>query len=89
MHRAEREIARIHERYAPLDERVAELLASVRLACERRPGESFNRANERQVEEFIARLKDAFPGATYDTRRPGGTRACGTRPPASGTVRRW
>ena len=69
MLRARREIALIHERYAPLDQRVAELLANIRRACEKRPEESFNRANERQVEEFIARLEGEFPGAVIQRQR--------------------
>jgi hypothetical protein len=69
MLRAEREIERIHERYAPLDQRVDELLANIRGACEKRPEESFNRANERQVEEFIARLAAEFPGVAVERQR--------------------
>ena len=34
-----------------------------------RPGESFNRANERQVEEFIAWLRGEFAGRTYEVER--------------------
>ena len=71
MRDAEREIARIHERYAPVDDRVAELRAAISKAGERRSDESWNRANERQVEEFITWLAGAFPGRTHLVTRPG------------------
>ncbi|HEU5324148.1 MAG TPA: hypothetical protein VFX28_25330, partial [Methylomirabilota bacterium] len=69
---AEREIARIHQRYAPVDHRVEELRAAVERACRRGAGESWNRANERQVEEFIAWLDAECPGRTHHTTRPDG-----------------
>jgi hypothetical protein len=72
MGHAEREIASIHERYAPLDQRVAQLRAAIHKAGERRPQESCNRANERQVEGFLAWLADAFPTRTPLKPRPGG-----------------
>lgn len=45
-----------------VEARVDELLASVRLGSERRPGESWDAANERKAEEFIAWLESEFPG---------------------------
>lgn len=60
-----RTLERVHAAYGPLDPRVEQLLRAIRAACEKRPGESYNRANERQVEEFIARLTAEFPGRSY------------------------
>ncbi len=60
------------EAHAPLggvEARVEELLAAVRRGCERRAGESHNRANERLVEEFIAGLKAELPGRCYEVTR--------------------
>ena len=53
-----------------VDERVAELLAAVRRGAQRNPGESWDAANERHAEEFIAELKAAFPGRTFVTDWP-------------------
>ena len=39
-----------------VDARVRELEHAIRKGCERREGESHDRANERLVEEFIASL---------------------------------
>jgi len=62
----------IHARWAPVDERVREIQAGIQRACaDIRPGESFNRANERQVEEFIAGLNSAFSGRAYEVERGG------------------
>ena len=47
----------IHARWAPVDARVAEILEHIRHDCERLSHESRNQGNERQVEEFIARLR--------------------------------
>ncbi len=55
-----RELAPIHVRYAPVDARVAEILGNVRRMCETLPSERRNQGNERQVEEFIASLKERF-----------------------------
>lgn len=60
----------VHASWAPVEARVAALQENIRQACANRlPGESHNRANERQVEEFIARLKEEFPGRTYEVMR--------------------
>lgn len=65
-----KELAGLHARWAPVPERVAELQENIRRSCSNRlPGESHNRANERQVEEFIAWLKREFPGRTYEVER--------------------
>jgi hypothetical protein len=45
-----------------VDERVRELLEAVRAGSEREDGESWDAANERKAEEFIAWLERAFPG---------------------------
>jgi hypothetical protein len=65
-----KDLAAVHTRWAPVDERVAEIQANIRSSCENRlPGESDNRANERLVEEFIAWLREEFPGRTYEVER--------------------
>ncbi len=65
-----KELAMIHARWAPVEIRVAEILANVRRSCASRlSGESYNRANEREVKEFIARLQNEFPGRTYEVER--------------------
>ncbi|MBI4482057.1 MAG: M28 family peptidase [Acidobacteria bacterium] len=57
----------VHGRWAPVEARVATLREDIRRACASRlPGENHNRANERQVEEFIARLREDFPGRIYE-----------------------
>ncbi|MBI4610511.1 MAG: M28 family peptidase [Candidatus Rokubacteria bacterium] len=49
---------------------MAEIQENIRRACSNRsPGESYNRANERLVEEFIVRLRHEFSGRTYEVRR--------------------
>jgi len=50
----------IHARYAPVDARVTEILENIRRDCRELARESRNEGNERQVEEFIARLRAAF-----------------------------
>lgn len=45
-----------------VESRVAELLESVRAGSERHAGESWDAANERKVDEFVARLQGEFPG---------------------------
>ncbi len=47
--------------------RVDELLASIRAGSERRPDESWDAANERKAEEFIAWLGREFPGRVVET----------------------
>jgi hypothetical protein len=53
-----------------VDERVADLLDAVRRGAQRHPGESWDAANERHVEEFIASLCARFPGRTFEVQWP-------------------
>jgi hypothetical protein len=53
-----------------VDERVAELLEAIRRGARRDPGESWDAANERQVEEFIAWLCAQFSGRAFEVRWP-------------------
>ncbi len=65
-----KDLAEVHARWAPVEQRVGEILQSIRRACaDRLSGESDNRANERQVEEFIAWLRTEFPERTYEVER--------------------
>jgi hypothetical protein len=67
-----RELASIHARWAPVEVRAAAILSNIRLSCrDLLHGESYNQANERQVEDFIARLREEFPGRTYEVERGG------------------
>ncbi len=67
-----KELAAVHARWAPVEERVTEVQANIRGACEDiQPGESYNRANERQVEEFIRWLRQEFLGRAYEVERGG------------------
>src|SRR5213083_601730 len=50
----------VHARYAPVDVRVSEILENIRRDCRELAPESRNEGNERQVEEFIARLRAEF-----------------------------
>ncbi len=49
-----------------MDERVAELLEAIRRGAQRDPGESWDAANERHAEEFIAALCARFPGRAFE-----------------------
>src|ERR1041385_6182044 len=53
-------LAALHARYAPVDARVAEILDNIRRDCRELERESRNQGNERQVEEFIDRLRREF-----------------------------
>jgi hypothetical protein len=64
-----RELLAVHAPYLPLDQRTEELLAGIRLACTKPADESYDRASERLVEQFVAQLKAEFPGRTFDVRR--------------------
>ncbi len=65
-----KDLAAIHTRWGPIEERVEAIRATIYTACaDRLPGESHNRANERQAEEFIAWLRKEFPGRTYEVER--------------------
>jgi hypothetical protein len=64
-----KELAAIHARWAPADERVAEILENILRDCaDRLPGEGYNRANERHVERFVTLLRK-FPGRAYEVVR--------------------
>lgn len=52
----------IHARYPPVDARVAEILEHIRQTCKDLDLKKCNEDNERQVEEFIARVEAEFPG---------------------------
>jgi hypothetical protein len=64
LHRSERTPDRT------VDERVAELLEAVRRGAQRNPGESWDAANERHAEEFIASLCARFPGRAFEVAWP-------------------
>lgn len=64
-------LERVHAPYAPLDARVDQLLRAIRAACRKLPHESYNRANERQVEEFLTWLAAELPGRAYQVTRDG------------------
>lgn len=64
-------LEQVHAPYASPDARVERLLREIRAACEPPAGESYNRANERQVEAFVARLTAELPGRTYAVTRDG------------------
>jgi hypothetical protein len=53
-----------------VDERVAELLDAVRRGAQRNPGESWDTANERHAEEFIAALCARHPGRAFEIQWP-------------------
>jgi len=50
--------------------RVAELLESIRVGAERHTGESWDAANERKADEFVAWLGREFPGRVVDANEP-------------------
>jgi peptidase M28-like protein len=64
LHRSERTPDRT------IDERVAELLAAIRRGAQRNPGESWDAANERHAEEFIALLCGRLPGRAFEVAWP-------------------
>ena len=53
-----------------VDERVGELLEAVRRGAQRNPGESWDAANERHAEEFIASVVARFPGRAFEVHWP-------------------
>ena len=53
-----------------VDERVVELLAAIRAGAQRSPGESWDAANERHAEEFIASLRARLPGRAFEVAWP-------------------
>lgn len=64
LHRSERTPDRT------VDERVAELLGAIRAGAQRNPGESWDAANERHAEEFIAALCARFAGRAFEVAWP-------------------
>jgi len=74
----------IHARYAPVDARVAEILENIRRDCRELSSESRNRGNERQVEEFIARLSAEFGDRTLQV-----TRGTASAPVGPADASRW
>jgi hypothetical protein len=56
--------------HRPVDERVVELLENIRRGSEKHDVETWDQANERHAEEFIARLREQFPGCVIEVRRP-------------------
>ena len=66
MNGAGRLLHAIHARYAPVDERVSEILAHIARDCRELDPHARNEGNERQVEEFITWLKGHVPGRTYE-----------------------
>jgi peptidase M28-like protein len=64
LHRSERTPDRT------VDERVSELLEAVRRGAQRNPGESWDAANERHAEEFIASVCAEFPDRAFEVRWP-------------------
>src|SRR5437763_44926 len=50
----------VHARYPPVDARVSEILENIRRDCRELTLERRNEGNERQVEQFIARLRVEF-----------------------------
>src|SRR6266542_991132 len=74
----------IHARYAPVDARVAEILENIRRDCRELSSESRNQGNERQVEEFIARLSAEFGDRTLQV-----TRGTASAPVGPADASRW
>jgi len=67
-----KELAAVHARWAPVDERVREIQENIKATCgDRLAGEGWNRANERQVERLITRLREEFPGRVFEAERGG------------------
>ena len=62
----------VHARYAPVDDRVQDILERIRRDCRELDPKARNEGNERQVEEFIGALKARFPGRCFEAARPSG-----------------
>src|SRR5213596_2098125 len=67
----------VHARYAPVNDRVAAILENIRCDCRQLASETRNRGNERQVEEFIARLSAEVGNRAYEVSRRGGREPVG------------
>src|SRR5438093_1602920 len=74
----------VHARYAPVNIRVAAILENIRCDCRQLASETRNRGNERQVEEFIARLSAEVGNRAYEVSRRGGREPVGPE-----DARRW
>ena len=61
-----KELDAIHARYAPVDQRVREILANIRRDCAELDPHRRNAGNEAQVEAFVAWLEDRCPGRTHE-----------------------
>ena len=66
-----KELDAIHARYAPVDQRVREILANIRRDCAELDPHRRNAGNEAQVEAFVTWLKDRCPGRTHEVTRDG------------------
>ncbi len=69
--REQQELDAIHARYAPVDQRVREILANIRRDCTELDARRRNAGNEAQVEAFITGLEARCSGRTYEVKRDG------------------
>ncbi len=69
--RQQQELDAIHARYAPVDQRVHDILANIRRDCTELNARKRNAGNEAQVEAFVASLTGHFGGRTYEVTRDG------------------
>ena len=69
--RQQQELDAIHARYAPVDERVRDILANIRRDCTELNARKRNAGNEAQVEAFVASLTGRYGGRTYEVTRDG------------------
>ena len=69
--RQQQELDAIHARYAPVDERVRDILANIRRDCTELNARRRNAGNEAQVEAFVASLTGRYGGRTYEVTRDG------------------
>src|SRR5437773_11673221 len=58
--RQQQELDAIHARYAPVDERVRDILANIRRDCTELNAHKRNAGNEAQVEAFVASLTGRY-----------------------------
>src|SRR5207247_1432619 len=79
-----RALAAVHARYAPVNDRVAAILETTRGDCRQVASDTRNRGNERQVEEFIARLSAEVGNRAYEV-----SRRAGREPVGPEDARRW
>src|SRR3989454_10779915 len=66
-----KELDAIHARYAPVDQRVREILANIRRDCAELDPHRRNAGNEAQGEACVAGLKDRCPGRSHEVTRDG------------------